>query len=116
MTTKKFYLEAKDIESLAEGMGGCIATDRITVDGEKIRFMYREEPDTDLDSGWRFMAGDEDNEYLDDPENHGVYDVNTIANYDRDIIPHLKAPVGSSFERETEDAEFVAIDFEPDEE
>ncbi len=111
---KKYYLEEKDIDPLVEGKGACIATDRITVDGEKVRFMYREEPDNEHDSGWRFMAGDEDEEYMDDPANHGAYDLNTLANCDGDIIPFLDAPVGAAFERESEDDEFQEVhDFEP---
>ncbi len=35
----------------------------------------------------------------DDPKNFEVYDVNTIANYDREIIPLLHAVAGSRFER-----------------
>ncbi len=62
--------------------------------------MYREEPDFDVDSGWRFLAGVEPQEYLDDPDNMAVYDVNTIANYDPEIIPFLQALVGAAFERE----------------
>jgi len=31
-------------------MGGCVATDRITVEGYPVRFMYREEPDNEYDS------------------------------------------------------------------
>lgn len=109
---KKYFLEEKDLESIIEGKGACIATDRITVDGEKVRFMYREEPHGKEDSGWCFMAGDEDEEYMDDPANHGVYDINTLANYDRDIVPFLDAPVGAAFERETEDSEFQPIEFD----
>lgn len=44
---------------------GCFATDRILVDGCKVGYMYREEPDSDSsmpDSGWRFNAGDESKE------------------------------------------------------
>jgi hypothetical protein len=40
---------------------------------------------------------------------HGVYDVNTIANYDRAIIPLLGTAVGSKFERVNED-NFVAVE------
>jgi len=49
------------------------------------------------------------------PANIGVYDVNTIANYDRDIIPLLDAPPGSAFERD-DDGSFVSVAFEPPEE
>jgi len=33
----------------------------------------------------------ESEDYASDPDNVGIYDVNTIANYDRDIIPLLDA-------------------------
>ncbi|MBX3414234.1 MAG: DUF2185 domain-containing protein [Pirellulales bacterium] len=97
--SKKFKLSADQIKPLACGRGACIATDMITVDGRKVAFMYREQPDNDVDSGWRFMSGLESNEYMDDAKNHAVYDVNTVANYDPDIIPFLDAPIGSAFER-----------------
>jgi hypothetical protein len=74
--------------------------------------MYREEPDNDVDSGWRFMSGRESDAYMDYAGNHGAYDVNTIANYDRDIIPFLDAPIGSAFEREDGIGPFVEIDEE----
>jgi len=80
-------------------MGGCIATDKITVEGELIDYMIREEPNNDLDSGWQFFSGSEDQDYLDDIDNSTIYDVNTIANYDRAIIPYLDLPIGTQLER-----------------
>jgi hypothetical protein len=38
--------------------------------------------------------------------------VNTIANYDPDIIPHLEAPEGSAFERVDAGQPFVEVDFQ----
>ena len=32
----------------------------------KVGYCYREKPDGDWDSGWRFTAGDESEEYMDD--------------------------------------------------
>ena len=60
--------------------------------------MYREESDDEVDSGWRFFSGEE-TEYTSDSANLGLYDVNTIANYDPDIIPVLGAEVGNAYER-----------------
>lgn len=80
-------------------MGGCIAPDTITVDGLKVRFMYRTEPNNDLDSGWKFFSGTESEEYLDNVDNSCIYDVNTIANYDPAIIPYLDYPIGTELER-----------------
>lgn len=109
---KKFALRADQIKPLAENYGGCFATDMITVDGRKVGYMYREEPDNDVDSGWRFMSGRESDDYMDDAANHGVYDVNTIANYDPEIIPFLDAPIGSAFERKNGKGRFVEVEDE----
>ena len=77
--------------------------------------MYREEPDTEFDSGWRFLSGLETDAYVNDLGNVGLHDVNTIANYDPDVIPLLDAPPGSAFERD-DDGQFLQVDFEvPDE-
>jgi hypothetical protein len=78
--------------------------------------MYREQTDRDLDSGWRFMASDETQEYMDNADNHGVYDVNTIANYDPDIVPMLDAPFGSAFERQANTGPFTQVPFDPPDE
>ncbi|MGI2901663.1 DUF2185 domain-containing protein [Shewanella algae] len=96
---KNFKLKAEQIKPLAKGFGGCIATDMITVEGKSVGYMYRDEPNNPQDSGWCFMSGYESQEYMDEPSNHAIYDVNTIANYDPEIIPFLNAPVGSAFER-----------------
>jgi hypothetical protein len=80
-------------------MGGCFATDRITVDGRPVGYMFRELPDQAVLSGWTFMAGDETQEYADEPNNWAIYDVNTICNYDPAIIPYLDAVYGTAFGR-----------------
>jgi hypothetical protein len=98
-TDKKFKLKSEEIIQLINPMGGCIATDKITVDGEMVDYMIREEPDNDIDSGWQFFSGTEDQDYVDDPNNSAIYDVNTIANCDRAIIPYLDLPIGTQLER-----------------
>ena len=113
---KQFKLTAEQIKPVAEGYGGCIATDKITVEGYPVRFMYREAPDNEFDSGWRFMSGFEDDAYMDDPDNLAIYDVNTIANYDPSIVPLLEAPEGSAFEKTPESERFLPVaDWAPDE-
>jgi hypothetical protein len=98
--SKSFRLRAEEIKALVSGKGSCFASDLITVHGHKVGFMYREEPAEEQDSGWRFVAGVETDDYMDEPQNFGVYDVNTIANYSPDIVPLLDAPVGATFERD----------------
>jgi hypothetical protein len=110
MTEKKFHIPAEAIKPLVEDAGSCYATDRIMVEGSKVGYFYREAPANDMDSGWRFFAGDEDDAYLEKDENIGVYGVNTVANYDESILPLIYSPVGSAFERHPESGEFEAVD------
>jgi hypothetical protein len=85
----------------------------ILIDGQRVAYMYREPPDSDHDSGWRFFAGTEDQAYTDDPDHFAAYDVNTLANYDRSIVAWLDKPVGSAFERDASGV-FVEIPFPSD--
>lgn len=89
---KTFKIPGAAIRSIVPGRGSCIASDRITVNGLRVGFMYREEPSDSTDSGWRFLSGEESQEYLDDPGHLAIYDVNTIANYDGDIVPRTSTP------------------------
>lgn len=96
---KNYKLKKEDIKKIIEIKSGCIATDRITVDGMKVGYMYRERSINESDSGWRFFAGDEDEMYTSNPDNFSIFDLNTICNYDEDIIPYLNKSVGLKFER-----------------
>ena len=79
---------------------GCIVSDKITKEGFKVGYMYREKPDdNNPDSGWRFMAGNEDDEFMANSRNHHVFAINTICNYDPDIIPYLKSEIGCAYIR-----------------
>lgn len=109
-TEKQFGIPGEQILPVAPGRGSCLASDMILCDGEPVGYMYREPPDSKHDSGWRFFAGLEDEEYAQNADNFGVYDVNTVANYDRTIVPLLDAPVGSAFEQD-EDGTLVPAPF-----
>ena len=109
---KQLFLAADQIKRLIEPMGYCIASDRITVDGGKVGYMYREEGDEPSDSGWRFFEGSEDQEYTDDPSHFELYDVNTIANYDMEIIPLLDSHICSAFERTPSGLQAIPEGFE----
>ena len=114
---KQFKLRSDQIKPLIDGYGACIASDMITVDGFPVRFMYREEPDNEVDSGWRFFSGFESDEYVNDPGNAAYYQTNTIANYDPSIIPLLDSPVGSVFEKPSQTEQFIIVtDWDPLEE
>lgn len=115
---RDYYVKAEDMKNLLpdwEGADGCIATNRITMEGYKVGYCYRENPDSGWDSGWRFTAGDESEAYMDDPNNAGIYKLNTICNDDPDIISLLNTPAPCAFERD-ENGVFQQIkDWKPDE-
>jgi hypothetical protein len=108
--SKQFHHPRDEIRELVPGRGWCAATDHILVEGHRVGWMHREEPVDQGDSGWRFFSGLESEAYLGVAEHVDGYDVNTVANYDPDIIPFLDAPVGSAFEREgTTTGDFIAV-------
>ena len=98
-----------------EGPNGCFATDHITVLGKKVGWCYREQPTEGRpDSGWRFFSGEESEDYVNDLAHTDVYDLNTICNYDPDILPLLTAPVGTAYMRGP-DGKFHAEQYTPSE-
>ena len=115
---RDYHVKAEDVKHLLpdwKGADGCIATNRITVEGCKVGYCYREKPDGDWDSGWRFTAGDESEAYMDDPNNAGIYGLNSICNDDPDIIPLLNTPAPCAFERDEHGVFQQIKDWKPDE-
>lgn len=93
--------EPSTMRTLAPNMA-CIVTNRISADGASVGYMVRmpiEPGDRPEDSGWQFMAGDEDQAYMDDPDNAHIFSLNTIANHDPGVIPFLSRPRGSAWGR-----------------
>lgn len=93
VANKRFRLSAENIVPGIAPEDGCLATDRILVDGCRVGYMYRD------GSGWVFTAGDETPEYLADPGHLNLVSLNVIANYDRSVVPYLQAPPGAAFIR-----------------
>ena len=117
---KEFAIPQQELRHLYDGEGpqGCFATDRILVDGCRVGYCYREEPeegDENWDSGWRFTAGDESDSYMDDPGRSGIYHLNTLCNYDPDIIPLLDSEPGTAWCRD-QSGVFRPELYQPDEE
>jgi hypothetical protein len=56
-----------------------------------------------------FLSGTEDQDYADDSKNWMYYSVNTIANYDKAIIPYLDSPIGTNLERLKGTDDFIIV-------
>jgi hypothetical protein len=78
------------------GRGACVATDAIVRNRALVRYMYRDRPASEMDSGWRFY---------DTPEPAltasaaNVYDVTLVASIDPSVADLLDAPEGAAFVR-----------------
>jgi len=102
-------LDPEKLEELVNLPGYSIVSNHILVDGLPILFMYRESPVEEEDSGWRFLSGQEDQNYLDEVENSRFIGLNTVANMEKRVIPHLNLKKGTELERENADGEFVEL-------
>lgn len=106
----RFLIEPENIKQLIEPMGFGLVSDKITTQGNKVGYMYREEPEDEADSGWRFLSGTETQEYVENPNNSMLFEVNTIANYDPAIIPYINFPAGTELERKKDTDEFIPVE------
>lgn len=92
--------QKRHIHPIVTGRGACYASKRIAVGGVRVGFLYREETEDPAHSGWWFLTGDETPQECDDPASFGIYDVNTIANLDPDVIELLDHPAGCEYDRD----------------
>lgn len=76
-------------------------------ENSKIGFAYREKPDNETDSGWRFLVGNESQEYIDNPDNLLLYSIEDIIKLDDDIKSILNSEINTAFEKV--DTEFKQI-------
>ena len=84
-----------------ENFGYVMATKMLVEERRKVRFMYREEGSGD-DSGWRFFCGTEEQDYVDNPDNIKIYNIDTILDIDKSISPYLSSVIGTAYEREAD--------------
>lgn len=69
---------------------------------EEFHFMLRDEPNGEGDSGWSFLSGYEDDEYLSDTDNFLVVSIGVVLNIDDSILPILHQPPLCAYERDEE--------------
>ena len=80
-------------------MAFCRVSAKITNEGMKVGFMYREEPDNGSDSGWRFLSGTETQKYINEEANSQIIGLDFVAKLDPAIVPFLDRPFGTDLER-----------------
>ena len=79
----------------------CFATQRILKDGAGVGCLYREAPDDEDDSGWRFTANDESQEYMDEKSNLQYVSLGRVLSCTDAFIHLLSSEVGAAFVLDT---------------
>jgi len=92
-----------------ENFGYVLATRKLVEEHLPVGFMYREKA-SNGDSGWRFFSGTEDQDYVDNPDNIKIYDIETILNIDKSIRPYLQSAAGTAFERNAQNRCFSIVE------
>lgn len=66
----------------------CFVTNRV-LEGEKYRYVYKEPPDTEDDSGWRILVGNETDEEMEDPSKLSYVALGAVLNKDDSLMSIL---------------------------
>ena len=90
--------------------GLCFVTKRVLEDGAPVGYLYREVPDNDDDSGWRFTANDESDDYINDSANVALVSLGAVLSVDARFIRLLDSPAGSAYAFDHKTQQFMAVD------
>lgn len=74
-----------------------------------IGYCYRENSEIKIDSGWRFLYGDEDEDFLDNPDNTETKDIHEILDWRPDLKEIINKRRGLEFEWNDETKQFVQL-------
>jgi hypothetical protein len=88
----------------------CFVTNRVLKDGAPAGYLYRESPDRDDDSGWRFTAGDETDEYMENAGNSAYVSLGAVLSKDDSFRALLETPAPCAYARDEDTGEFVRIE------
>ena len=87
----------------------CFVTHNVLYDGRPVGYLYRETPDYDDDSGWRFTAGDESDEYMENSDNTSYVSLGAVLREDDSFVDLLDREAGVAFAKD-EEGNFVEVD------
>lgn len=70
----------KAIKNKIKNAGGMIITKSLFEESSRLKWLYREEPQNEVDNGWRAIGNSDNQEYMDNPDNRIAVDFNTFVN------------------------------------
>lgn len=77
------------------------------IENNLVGYCYRENTEFKIDSGWRFIYGDEDEAYLDNPDNTITQDLSEIAQWKPELKEILSSRRGFSFEWDNDTKSYI---------
>ena len=86
----------------------CFVKNNILDEGEAIGYLYREEPDAEDDSGWRFTTGSETDEYMNNSENSSYVSLGAVLREDDSVVHLLEHTSGIAFAKD-QNGNFVKL-------
>ena len=86
----------------------CFVKNNILDEGEAIGYLYREEPDAEDDSGWRFTTGSETDEYMNNSENSSYVSLGVVLREDDSVVHLLEHTSGIAFAKD-QNGNFVKL-------
>jgi hypothetical protein len=91
---------------------------KLVFEGDKaIRFLYREKPDREQDSGWRLFTGQETDEYINNANNIRLCNLGWLVDFDPSLLEVFKNDLDVAFERESRTSKWSKVeDWQPSEE
>lgn len=82
------------LTELKRALGQCVVSQRI-IEGGAIGFFYREAPQFEQDSGWRFFSDEDDDEYVANPEHFVLTPLAEVRRHFPNIEPFLQMSEGA---------------------
>ena len=93
------------MKKYVENAGSCIVTKSLLNGESNFRWLFREEPLDNIDTGWLAFGDSDNDEYVNDPKNLSVVDLNTLINIEPTILNVYEMPVGTDLIFIEEDGE-----------
>jgi hypothetical protein len=89
--------------------GYVFASKELFKENGQVGLFYHEFPDNPYDSGWRFFTGNETQEYCDNPQNIGIYNIESILKISPEIEEFLDEKGFIRFERQNPEESFSQV-------
>ena len=93
-----------------KGSGACIVSRRVMDGTGRLKWMTRAVPSNLADTGWRFLADTDDEDFINDPANMLIRDYNAVAEVEPAIIPIYSMGVGSDLQLIVRDGKRSIVD------